>query len=199
MRSDGPLRRADTAALPTAFGTFQIHAYEGDGCAEHAALTMGDVGGTPPVLVRVHSSCRTGDSFASLRCDCGPQLHAALTQISAAGRGVVVHLDQEGRGIGLPNKIRAYALQDQGLDTVDANHALGFAADLRVYDMVRTILDDLGVRHVRLLTNNPRKVDGLTRAGVSVTERVPLITTPNEHNRDYLATKAERMDHDLQH
>lgn len=191
------LTRAATACLPTEFGEFDVHAYEGAGCAHHAALTMGDLGRVDAPLVRVHSSCRTGDVFASLRCDCGPQLHGALARIADEGAGAVVYLDQEGRGIGLPDKIRAYALQDQGLDTVDANQALGHDADERDYDPAVQILADLGLRRVRLLTNNPAKVAALSRGGLTVAERVPLVIEPNSHNHRYLRTKADRLGHQL--
>ena len=193
----GVPRRAASAALPTSFGDFVVHAYEGTGEAHHAAITLGDLADGEPPLVRVHSSCRTGDIFGSLRCDCGPQLRTALEAIAAEGRGVVVYLDQEGRGSGLPNKIRAYALQDRGLDTVDANLALGLEADRRDYRCAATILEDLDVRRVRLLTNNPRKVDDLVRHGVTVVDRIPLLPQPNEHNVAYLRTKADRLDHDI--
>ena len=165
---------------------------------EHVALVVGDVKspGAPP-LVRVHSECWTGEVLRSQKCDCRDQLDHALRAISAAGRGVVVYLRQEGRGIGLGNKIRAYALQEQGHDTVDANRMLGFEDDARTYDVAAAMLADLGVSRVALLTNNPRKVDGLRAHGVEVTERVPIAVEPNEHNADYLAVKAKRMGHDL--
>ncbi len=162
------------------------------------ALVVGDVKSPgPPPLVRVHSECWTGEVLRSRKCDCREQLDHALRAIAAAGRGVVVYLRQEGRGIGLGNKIRAYALQEQGHDTVDANRMLGFEDDARTYDVAAAMLADLGVKRVALLTNNPRKVDGLRAHGVEVVERVPISVEPNEHNADYLAVKAKRMGHDL--
>jgi GTP cyclohydrolase II len=165
---------------------------------EHMALVVGDVrtDGDAP-LVRVHSECWTGEVLHSRKCDCREQLDHALRSIAAAGRGVVVYLRQEGRGIGLGNKIRAYALQEQGHDTVDANRMLGFEDDARTYDVAAAILRDLGVARVELLTNNPRKVEGLRAHGVEVTARVPIAVEPNIHNADYLAVKAKRMGHDL--
>lgn len=191
------VRRADHALLPTEFGMFTVYAYEPLDGAEHAALVFGDPTAVPATLVRVHSSCRTGDVFASLRCDCGPQLHAALAAVADEGTGVVVYLDQEGRGIGLPDKIRAYALQDRGLDTVEANLALGHPADRRTYAAAAQILHDLDVERVRLLTNNFQKVHGLHQHGIDVTQRVPLRVRPNPHNAAYLRTKADRLGHDL--
>jgi GTP cyclohydrolase II len=165
---------------------------------EHVALVVGDVKSPgPPPLVRVHSECWTGEVLHSQKCDCRDQLDHALRTISAAGRGVVVYLRQEGRGIGLGNKIRAYALQEQGHDTVDANRMLGFEDDARTYDVAAAMLRDLGVSRVALLTNNPRKVEGLRAHGVEVTERVAIAMEPNVHNADYLAVKAKRMGHDL--
>ncbi len=190
----GNLRCAASAELPTGIGRFRIHAYGG---TDHAAIVMGDPSTATAPLTRVHSSCRTGDIFASLRCDCGPQLHAALDAIAGEGVGVVVYLDQEGRGIGLVDKIRAYALQDEGLDTVDANLALGHAADRRDYAAAAGILGDLGVDHVRLLTNNPRKVADLEAHGITVDATIPIVIEPNPHNRAYLQTKAERLGHAL--
>ncbi len=167
---------------------------------EHMALIAGDLdalrlGG--PVLARVHSECWTGEVLRSHKCDCREQLDVALRAIAEAGRGVVVYLRQEGRGIGLGNKVRAYALQEQGADTVDANRLLGFADDARTYDVAAAILRDLGIPEIALLTNNPAKVDALREHGIGVVERVPLIAEPNEHNADYLAVKARRMGHDL--
>lgn len=190
--------RGGPALLPTVFGGFVAYAYDGTGGAQHAAIVRGDPSSAAgPTLVRVHSSCVTGDIFGSLRCDCGAQLHAALDMISREGVGTIVYLDQEGRGIGLTNKIRAYVLQDGGLDTVQANIALGFQPDERRYDDAEQILDDLGVDGVRLLTNNPREVDELSAYGVVVKERVPLMVEPNPHNDRYLAVKARKLNHHL--
>ncbi len=156
---------------------------------------MGDVATDDPVLVRVHSECLTGDVFRSLRCDCGEQIEMAMKKIAEEGRGVVLYMRQEGRGIGIHNKIRAYALQDQGLDTVEANLSLGFAADLRDYGIGAQILADLGLRNMRLLSNNPKKMSGLESYGLKITEVIPLIAEPNPHNRRYLETKQKKMGH----
>jgi GTP cyclohydrolase II len=190
--------------VPTEYGSVRVvvfrtpRAGSPDAPEEHMALVVGDVRtpGEPP-LVRVHSECWTGEVLHSRKCDCREQLDHALRTIAEAGRGVVVYLRQEGRGIGLGNKIRAYALQEQGHDTVDANRMLGFEDDARTYDVAAAILGDLGVARVELLTNNPRKVDGLRAHGVEVTARVPIAVEPNVHNADYLAVKAKRMGHDL--
>jgi 3,4-dihydroxy 2-butanone 4-phosphate synthase/GTP cyclohydrolase II len=196
LAPDQALERVGTAPLPTRFGVFTVVVYRGGpGAREHVAAVCGDVYGSDDVLVRVHSECRTGDVFGSLRCDCGAQLEHALAAIAAAGTGVLVYLAQEGRGIGLLNKLRAYRLQEQGLDTVDANVALGFAPDLRDYDAGAHILHDLGVRSVRLLTNNPEKVAGLRANGLRVAARVPLPPSANPHNEAYLRTKFDRMGH----
>jgi GTP cyclohydrolase II len=164
---------------------------------EHVALTLGDRStfSQAPVLMRVHSECLTGDAFASLRCDCGPQLQAAMANVAEAGRGIILYLRQEGRGIGLGNKLRAYALQDTGLDTVEANHQLGFEADLRRYDIALLMLQDLGVQQVRLMTNNPRKVAALAEAGIEVVDRVPIEVGRNLHNEGYLHTKTRKLGH----
>ncbi len=184
--------------LPTRHGEFSIHAFQDTETGkEHIALSMGDLADGQPVLARVHSECLTGDGFGSLRCDCGPQLEAAMTQVAAAQRGVILYLRQEGRGIGLVNKIRAYALQDAGADTVEANEQLGFDADLREYAMCEDMLRHLGVSCVRLMTNNPLKVAALEAHGITVVERVPLITGLNPHNQGYMQTKTDKMGHML--
>jgi len=173
-------------------------AYENDvDSAQHVAFVKGTWEPDEPVLVRVHSKCLTGDVFGSRRCDCGPQLHRALQMIDEAGKGVLVYLDQEGRGIGLVNKIRAYELQDQGLDTVEANERLGFKADQRDYGIGAQILSDLGVKTMRLLTNNPRKFVGLQGYGLSVSEAVPLEIPASDHTRRYLKTKKDKLGHKL--
>lgn len=184
--------------MPTDFGVFRAVAYtnEVDG-KEHVALVKGEIDPEQPALVRVHSECLTGDVFHSHRCDCGPQLAAALQQIDKAGRGVLLYMRQEGRGIGLVNKLKAYALQEQGFDTVDANIKLGFAPDLRDYGIGAQILKDLGVRKMRLLTNNPRKIKGLEGYGIEVVERVPLQMDENEDNTNYLHTKQAKLGHML--
>jgi 3,4-dihydroxy 2-butanone 4-phosphate synthase / GTP cyclohydrolase II len=198
MRTERLVKRAATASLPTEFGAFHLYAYENqiDNQA-HVALVRGDIGDGKDVLVRVHSKCLTGDVFHSARCDCGPQLDAALTRIADEGRGVLLYLNQEGRGIGLVNKVRAYALQDQGLDTVEANERLGFKADQRDYGIGAQILSDLGVKTMRLLTNNPRKFVGLQGYGLSVSEAVPLEIPASDHTRRYLKTKKDKLGHKL--
>ena len=162
---------------------------------EHVALTLGEIGDGNPVLARVHSECLTGDALFSLRCDCGEQLHAALMAIATEGRGALLYLRQEGRGIGLINKIKAYKLQDDGADTVEANEALGFGADLRDYSICKPMLDHLGIGKLRLMTNNPRKVQALEELGIAVLERIPLEMPHNPHNQKYLATKAGKLGH----
>ncbi len=198
-RHESLVTRAATATLPTEFGDFVAYGYrsELDG-REHVALVKGDIGEGEGVLVRVHSECLTGDVFGSLRCDCGPQLQAALQAVSDEGRGVVLYITgHEGRGIGLIHKLQAYTLQEAGRDTVEANLELGLPADSRDYGTGASILADLGVRSMRLLTNNPAKRAGLEGYGLSIVERVPLSVEPNPHNAAYLKTKADRMGHDL--
>lgn len=194
------VHRVAEARLPTAVGEFGVIGYRNDvDDHEHVALVFGEVAGEGDVLVRMHSKCLTGDVFGSLRCDCGSQLQSAMDQIVAAGRGVIVYLDQEGRGIGLLNKLRAYELQDRGADTVQANQTLGFAPDLRNYGIGAQILRDLGLSTIRLLTNNPRKVVGLDAYGLQITERVPLVTVLRDENKAYLATKRDKLGHFLAH
>jgi 3,4-dihydroxy 2-butanone 4-phosphate synthase/GTP cyclohydrolase II len=186
-------------ALPTEVGEWKAIAYRSNiDPDEHVALVMGDVTTPEPVLVRMHSQCLTGDVFGSQRCDCGEQLEASMQMIANEGRGVVVYMRQEGRGIGLHNKLRAYALQDEGMDTVEANLALGFPADRRDYGIGMQILVDLGLRDVRILTNNPAKRAGLEGYGLNMVERVPIRSVPNEHNVRYLETKRTKLGHDLE-
>jgi len=197
-RKEKLVRRIASTRMPTDFGEFTAIAYEATVYDRvHLALVMGDVAGDAPVLVRMHSECLTGDVFHSLRCDCGSQLIKAMAIIKEAARGVIVYLRQEGRGIGLHNKIRAYALQEQGMDTVEANAALGFKADLRDYGIGAQILVDLGLKNLRLLTNNPSKRAGIDGYGLQVVERVPLEVPPNAENRRYLITKRNKLGHML--
>lgn len=195
-RGDHTVRLVASASLPTRHGDFVIHGFVDTSTGEEfTALTRGDLAGAQDVPVRVHSQCFTGDVMGSLRCDCQEQLEAALEYVGAATRGAIIYLPQEGRGIGLVNKIRAYALQEGGLDTVEANLVLGFESDLRSYDAAAAALRILGVASVRLLTNNPDKIEGIGLGGIPVTGRVALNVAPNPHNHGYLATKRSRCGH----
>ncbi|WP_434353369.1 GTP cyclohydrolase II [Psychrobacter sp. HD31] len=200
-----PYQFTSQAKLPTRHGEFDIHVFidseAPDDKQEHVMLTVGlprnDENSTKTPLIRIHSECLTGDAFSSLKCDCGPQLNSAMQMIQAHGCGAILYLRQEGRGIGLVNKIRAYALQDQGHDTLDANLMLGLPADARTYEMCKPMLDHVAVNTVNVLTNNPNKVKYLTDLGIKVTERIPLVVGVNEYNSDYLSVKRDRMGHML--
>jgi 3,4-dihydroxy 2-butanone 4-phosphate synthase/GTP cyclohydrolase II len=199
MRTESFVHRAVETMIPTTYaGEFRTVVYENDiDDLLHVALVKGDILPDQPVLVRVHSECMTGDVFGSMRCDCGDQLHRAMEIINREGRGIILYIRQEGRGIGLINKLKAYVLQDKGLDTVDANIELGFQPDMRNYGIGAQVLVDLGVRKMRLLTNNPKKMIGLQGYGLSVVEQIPIEIEPNEFNRCYLECKQNRMGHML--
>src|SRR5664280_2201001 len=190
------VERIETVKMPTDYGDFDLHLYRSkvDGLY-HLALVRGDISGKKDVLVRVHSECLTGDVFGSRRCDCGPQLHQAMRQVAESGHGVIVYMRQEGRGIGLAPKIQAYKLQEQGYDTVEANEKLGYGMDLREYGLGAQILVDLGLKTIRLLTNNPKKIVGLGGYGLKIVEQVPIKVKPNPHNEQYLKTKREKLGH----
>lgn len=197
-RTEILVRKVAEANLPTKFGEFTVHAYESEvDPAPYIAFTMGDVADGKDVLVRIHSSCLTGDLIGSLKCDCGDQLQLALERISEAGRGVLLYIEQEGRGIGIVNKIRAYALQDQGADTVEANLKLGFKPDLRDYGIGAQVLVDLGIKRILYMTNNPAKLAGIEGYDLEIVDRVPLFAAPNSENRHYLETKRSKMGHFL--
>ncbi|QEY13836.1 GTP cyclohydrolase II [Cellvibrio sp. KY-YJ-3] len=190
------VRFVESSKLPTPWGIFVMHGFcDAENDKEHVVLTMGDVSSDEPVLARVHSECLTGDALFSMRCDCGPQLQAAMHKIALAGRGVIFYLRQEGRGIGLLNKIRAYHLQDQGADTVEANEQLGFGADMRDYSILKPMIEHLQIKSIKLLTNNPRKVKALQEMGVNIVERLPHQTGRNPHNAKYLETKQGKLGH----
>lgn len=196
MQHESLVRKTSEAELPTEFGNFKIQIFENDvDNNHHVALVMGSIQPDEDILVRVHSQCLTGDAFGSLRCDCGPQLHRAMEMVSEAGRGVILYIRQEGRGIGLENKIKAYTLQEQGYDTVEANEKLGFKPDLRDYGIGAQILASLGVKNIRLMTNNPKKIVGLEGYGLRIVERVPIEMQPNHSNQNYLSTKKDKLGH----
>lgn len=191
------VRKTVEASLPTKYGNFKVFCYEDFDKGQHLAIVKGNINGKKNILVRVHSECLTGDALGSYRCDCGPQLEKALRIIGRRG-GVLLYMAQEGRGIGLMNKIAAYHLQDHGMDTVQANLRLGFKADARDYTIGSQILADLGIKKIKLLTNNPKKIEGLEKYGLEIVERVPIIIKPNKANKEYLDTKREKLGHYLE-
>jgi len=198
LEKESLIEKVTDVNMPTTYGNFKLAAYKQTSTGDvHMALIKGEWEPNEPILVRVHSSCATGDIFGSYRCDCGPQLHAAMQKVEKAGKGVVLYMNQEGRGIGLLNKLRAYKLQENGYDTVEANHRLGFKMDNRDYGIGAQILRDLGVRKIKLISNNPKKRTGLIGYGLEIVESVPIEITPNEHNIRYLTTKRDKMGHDI--
>lgn len=198
IEKESLIEKVTDVNMPTNYGDFKLAAYKQTSTGDvHMALIKGEWEPNEPVLVRVHSSCATGDIFGSCRCDCGPQLHAAMEKVDKAGKGVVVYMNQEGRGIGLLNKLRAYKLQEEGYDTVEANHRLGFKMDNRDYGIGAQILRDVGVKKIKLISNNPKKRTGLIGYGLEIVESVPIEITPNEHNIRYLTTKRDKMGHNI--
>ena len=190
------LKFIETSNLPTDIGNFKVHAFtDSTDLKDHLAISIGDLNVDKPILSRIHSQCVTGESFFSLRCDCRYQLTESLNQIAKKGLGVIFYLQQEGRGIGLSNKIRAYNLQDKGLDTVEANHQLGFEEDERSYETVSAMISFLGIKKIDLMTNNPKKIDALKSYGVIINQRVPLSTDTNKHNKKYISTKIKKLGH----
>ena len=190
------LKFIETSNLPTDIGDFKVHAFtDSNDLKDHLAISIGDLNVDKPILSRIHSQCVTGESFFSLRCDCRYQLTESLNQIAKKGLGVIFYLQQEGRGIGLSNKIRAYNLQDKGLDTVEANHQLGFEEDERSYETVSAMISFLGIKKIDLMTNNPKKIDALKSYGVIINQRVPLSTDTNKHNKKYISTKIKKLGH----
>ena len=190
------LKFIETSNLPTDVGDFKVHAFtDSNDLKDHLAISIGDLNVDKPILSRIHSQCVTGESFFSLRCDCRYQLTESLNQIAKKGLGVIFYLQQEGRGIGLSNKIRAYNLQDKGLDTVEANHQLGFEEDERSYETVSAMINFLGIKKIDLMTNNPKKIDALKSFGVIINQRVPLSTDTNKHNKKYISTKIKKLGH----